>query len=180
MNAEEDDGAYVENWNELKVPELREELEARGLDPSGNKQALVARLEEADAKAEEAEAEEPDSETEAEAEAPEIDATPTEPVEPPEPPAETATAASEPLVPSGAVFHAEFDVPDDYDSDDEDWDLSWKLQARDAAIAAGHEVYPAAYSASFLMFGSRDGKRTVVYQVPTVRQFGPQSSYESA
>lgn len=166
MDAE--DGTYVEDWNELKVSELREELEARGLDASGKRQDLIARLEEADMKAEAEE--EPESSGVPLAE-PSPEEAPTKPVPP----------VSEPLsaspVPSGAVFHAEFDIPADWEEDDEDQDLAWKLMARDAAIAAGHEVFPAAYSAYFHQFGSRDGRRTVVYQVPTVRQLSPESSY---
>jgi large subunit ribosomal protein L22 len=41
-------------WESLKVDELKEELEARGLPKSGTKAELVARLEEADAEAPEA------------------------------------------------------------------------------------------------------------------------------
>ncbi|MBN1528381.1 MAG: 50S ribosomal protein L22 [Thermoleophilaceae bacterium] len=43
-------------WESLKVAELQEELEARGLPKSGKKAELVARLEEDDAKGGEAEA----------------------------------------------------------------------------------------------------------------------------
>jgi ribosomal protein L22 len=39
-------------WESLKVDELRDELEARGLPKSGNKEELVARLEEDDASGE--------------------------------------------------------------------------------------------------------------------------------
>jgi ribosomal protein L22 len=45
-NAPPEDG-----WGSLKVDELKEELEARGLPKSGNKAALIARLEEDDAAA---------------------------------------------------------------------------------------------------------------------------------
>jgi hypothetical protein len=159
MSAE--DGAYVEDWNELKVQELREELQARNLDTSGNKQALVARLEAADAAAE---VEEDDA---AEAEGPEMAEDESEPYEPPNAPHVEPEAASEPesgeeTVPGPSMYYAEFDVPDDYEPDDEEWDLSWKLAARDEALAAGHEVYPAAYSASMY---SHVGNR-IVYQVP--------------
>jgi ribosomal protein L22 len=65
-------------WDSLKVDELRDELEARGLPRSGKKDELVARLEEDDASAEagtvEAEPAEPEAdeavETEAEEEEP--------------------------------------------------------------------------------------------------------------
>ena len=46
-------------WQSLKVPELQEELEARGLPKSGKKADLVARLEEDDQGGAEAEAEAP-------------------------------------------------------------------------------------------------------------------------
>ena len=59
-------------WESLKVAELQEELEARGLPKSGKKAELVARLEEDDAKGGEAEAPEeeaPEAETDEEPEA---------------------------------------------------------------------------------------------------------------
>jgi ribosomal protein L22 len=55
-----------EGWESLKVDELKDELEARGLPKSGKKDELVARLEEDDAAPAEAEA--PAAETAAEGE----------------------------------------------------------------------------------------------------------------
>jgi ribosomal protein L22 len=48
--------APEEGWESLTVDELQEQLEARGLKKSGNKDELIARLEDFDAKLEEAEA----------------------------------------------------------------------------------------------------------------------------
>jgi large subunit ribosomal protein L22 len=45
-----------EGWESLTVDELQEQLEARGLKKSGNKDELISRLEDFDAKLEEAEA----------------------------------------------------------------------------------------------------------------------------
>jgi ribosomal protein L22 len=63
--------APEEGWASLKVDELKEQLEARGLPKSGKKDELVARLEEADAGGAEAAAEAeaaPEAEPAAEAE----------------------------------------------------------------------------------------------------------------
>jgi ribosomal protein L22 len=74
-------------WESLKVDELREELEARGLPKSGTKAELVARLEESEAEAPATAAEEPA------AEAPEApDEGVAEEVVPPEEPAEEPSA----------------------------------------------------------------------------------------
>jgi ribosomal protein L22 len=48
--------APEEGWESLTVDELQEQLEARGLKKSGNKDELVARLDDFDSKLEEAEA----------------------------------------------------------------------------------------------------------------------------
>ena len=64
-----------EGWASLTVDELQQELEARGLKKSGNKDELVARLEEDDASAAEAATAEPAEEEEA---APEEAAEPAE------------------------------------------------------------------------------------------------------
>jgi ribosomal protein L22 len=65
-----------EGWASLKVDELKEQLEARGLPKSGKKDELIARLEEHDA-GDGAEAEAPVAEAEAaEAEAPEAEEAP--------------------------------------------------------------------------------------------------------
>jgi ribosomal protein L22 len=93
-------------WGSLKVDELKEVLEARGLPKSGNKAELVARLEESDAEAPAATAAAEEPAAEAEAPAAE-EAAPEEPaaevpdapdesiaeeVVPPEEPAEEPTA----------------------------------------------------------------------------------------
>jgi ribosomal protein L22 len=64
--------APEDGWASLKVDELKEQLEARGLPKSGKKDELVARLEEFEAApaAEAAEAPEPEPEAEAAEEAP--------------------------------------------------------------------------------------------------------------
>jgi large subunit ribosomal protein L22 len=64
--------APEDGWASLKVDELKEQLEARGLPKSGKKDELVARLEEFEAApaAEPAEAAEPEAEAEAAEEAP--------------------------------------------------------------------------------------------------------------
>jgi large subunit ribosomal protein L22 len=64
--------APEDGWASLKVDELKEQLEARGLPKSGKKDELVARLEEFEAApaAEAAEAAEPEAEAEAAEEAP--------------------------------------------------------------------------------------------------------------
>jgi large subunit ribosomal protein L22 len=68
--------APEEGWASLKVDELKEQLEARGLPKSGKKDELIARLEEHDAGGG-AEAEAPAAEAEApEAEAPEAEEAP--------------------------------------------------------------------------------------------------------
>jgi ribosomal protein L22 len=79
-----------EGWDSLKVDELKDELEARGLPKSGTKPELVARLEESDAeRPEESDAERPEAAAE-EAETPEEGAT--EEVVAPEEPAEEPSA----------------------------------------------------------------------------------------
>jgi large subunit ribosomal protein L22 len=75
--------APEDGWASLKVDELKEQLEARGLPKSGKKDELIARLEEADAGAAEAAAAEEAAEPEAGA---------TEEVVAPEEPAEEPTA----------------------------------------------------------------------------------------
>jgi ribosomal protein L22 len=88
-----DETAPEGGWESLKVDELKQELEARGLPKSGTKAELVARLEESEEEAPEAapaaEAEAPAAE-EAAAEAP--DAGIAEEVVPPEEPAEEPSA----------------------------------------------------------------------------------------
>jgi hypothetical protein len=151
----DDDGVYVEDWSELNVAELREELKARGLSTSGKRDELVARLEASDG----------EDETDEPPDAPE----PTPPAEEPPGegespglPAESASGGESDGEPVATSFDVTLDIPDDYDDGDEDQDLAWKLEARSAAIAAGYRVYSAVYSASLLRF---DGD-TVTYRVP--------------
>jgi ribosomal protein L22 len=85
--------APEDGWESLKVDELKEVLEARGLPKSGTKAELVARLEESDAEAPEAAAAEEAPAAEAEAPAAEApDAGIAEEVVPPEEPAEEPSA----------------------------------------------------------------------------------------
>jgi ribosomal protein L22 len=85
-------------WGSLKVDELKEVLEARGLPKSGNKAELVARLEESDAEAPEAAAPAEEGAAEAVAEEPVAEAPEApeegiaEEVVPPEEPAEEPSA----------------------------------------------------------------------------------------
>jgi ribosomal protein L22 len=92
-----------EGWESLKVDELKEELEARGLPKSGTKAELVARLEEDDAApaaedlvAEAAEGSATETADATEAEAPETPEAPDEGIDeevvPPEEPAEEPSA----------------------------------------------------------------------------------------
>jgi ribosomal protein L22 len=120
-------------WESLKVDELKEALEARGLPKGGTKAELVARLEEADAEAPAAEAEEaPEAEAEAPAveeagaEAPAAEASATEEPEeaiaeeivPPEEPAEEPSAG-EVEEAEGPEAEAEEDQPEAEADEDE-------------------------------------------------------------
>jgi ribosomal protein L22 len=106
-------------WESLKVDELKEELEARGLPKSGTKAELVARLEESGAEAPDVAAEEaPEAEAEAPAaeapaaEAPEVaDEGIAEEVVPPEEPAEEPSA-DEVEEAEGTEAEAEEDEPE--------------------------------------------------------------------
>jgi large subunit ribosomal protein L22 len=80
--------APEEGWASLKVDELKEQLEARGLPKSGKKDELIARLEEADAGGGEAAAPAAEEAAESEAGATEEVVAPDEPAE--EPSAEEA------------------------------------------------------------------------------------------
>lgn len=163
MDAEE--GAYVEDWKELNVQELREELAARQLDTSGKKTDLVARLEADDAEADESEAEQGESPGPVEpVEGAEHDAPGPDAVDPGESPEEPEEAVAD----SPATYRVVLDVPDDYDGEEE-WDIRWKLEARAAAVNAGHVVFPAVYSAYLVGFSSQDGRQTVTYEVPLVQ-----------
>ena len=119
-------------WESLKVDELKEELEARGLPKSGTKAELVARLEEADAEAPEAAApaEEPTAEAPAAA-APAEEPAAAEPaaeapdegiaeeVVPPEEPAEEPSA-DEVEAGEGREAEAEEDEPEAEAAEPED------------------------------------------------------------
>jgi ribosomal protein L22 len=102
-------------WESLKVDELKDVLEARGLPKSGTKAELVARLEEADAEAPEAPApaEEPPAEAPDEGVA--------EEVVPPEEPAEEPTA-DEVDEAEGPEAEAEEDEPEAEAAEPEDED----------------------------------------------------------
>lgn len=174
----EDGIESLESYEELSRAELVEECKARGLKENGNKQLLIERLEADDL----AEASRADESEKASAEdvpdAPEMAATETEAPDAPESPDKPAEVVSDQpsghefpatlgqVAPSGGTYQAEFDLPDGYEFLEEYLDLGWKLQARDAAIAAGREPIGGAYAAHNVGFGSRDGKRTIIYQVP--------------
>jgi large subunit ribosomal protein L22 len=64
MSAAEQRTAPEEGWGSLTVDELQQELEARGLKKSGNKDDLVSRLEDYDSKLEDAKATVEEEETE--------------------------------------------------------------------------------------------------------------------
>ena len=68
--------------------------------------------------------------------------------------------------PKGNTFHAEFDLPTGYEFLHEELDHGWKLEARNQAIAAGRQPIGGAYAAHNIGFGSRDGKVTIIYNVP--------------
>lgn len=159
------DEVEVEDWNDLRVAELREELKARGLDATGPKPDLVARLEESDLAAEMEQADEynnddPDEET--------PDETPDPPVEPASGQENAVQAINEPepspdLGPT--VFVAEVPLPEDIDNADEIEDEDAQemlLEARAQAEAAGHSPIGGAFSAK--MTGSANGY--VTYEVP--------------
>ena len=176
MSDTPEDGTFLESYEELSRAELVEECKARGLKDNGNKQLLIQRLE-ADDAAEASRADEAES-SEDVPEAPEMAATGSEAPDAPESPDQPAEVVSDqpsghaiPLIlgqaaPSGDTYYAEFDLPAGYELLDEDLDLSWKLQARDAAIADGREPLGGAYAAHNIGFGSRDGKQTIIYRVP--------------
>jgi ribosomal protein L22 len=101
-------------WESLRVDELKEELEARGLPKSGTKAELVARLEEVDAEAPVAEApaaEEPAAEGPDEGIA--------EEVVPPEEPAEEPSA-DEVEEAEGPEAEAEEDEPESPEAEDDE------------------------------------------------------------
>jgi len=108
----------------LTVVKLREELKARGLDTTGLKAVLVARLEEAmandDDGAEEEKAEEEEKEEEEEAAAPAEDAKEEEEDAPEEPADERADvqAAAAAMAEKAMADHAEKKRPRDEDQDD--------------------------------------------------------------
>jgi len=178
MSDTPEDGTFLESYEELSRAELVEECKARGLKENGNKQLLIQRLE-ADDAAEASRADESEAESgEDVPEAPEMAAPESEAPDAPESPAKPAEVVSDQpsghnippylgqVVPSGDTYHAEFDLPAGYELLHEDLDMSWKLQARDAAIADGREPLGGAYAAHNIGFGSRDGKQTIIYRVP--------------
>jgi hypothetical protein len=177
-----EDGAVIESWDQLNKAELVEECKTRGLPTGGGKQQLATRLENYDR-------ENPDQddlpfpdegEQEDAPDGPELagDETgagdpPPNPYDPPDdddgPDKGLDPAATDPdpaEIPSGNTFQAEFDLPAGFDLLHEDLDLSWKLQARDLAIEAGHTPLGGAYAAHNVRYGSRDGKTTIIYNVP--------------
>jgi ribosomal protein L22 len=101
-------------WESLKVDELRDELEARGLPKSGKKDELVARLVEDDASGEAQDAEAPAEA--AEAVAPEEPAE--EPADEEEEPAEEEPAVTEEPVAEEEVVDEE-EEPDEEEPDEE-------------------------------------------------------------
>lgn len=147
----EDDGQYVEDWSELSVAELREECKARGLDGSGKKDELVARLEASDAEAEEGS---------------ESDVEPTEDPELDEDPPPAAPAVTEQQ--GDATYRALVAFPEDVDGlwELEDSDQqAMAMAAREQAVAAGVNPLGGAYCARLL--GVENGQ--AVYEVPLDR-----------
>lgn len=159
----EDDGQYVEDWSELSVAELREECKARGLDSSGKKDELVARLEASDAEAEEAE-EGPESDGE----------TPEAPAEE-VPQADPAPAVTEQSRDTASLlqgdlttYRASVPLPEDVNGI---WDLEdadqqeMQLAARKAAEDAGLVPLGGAFCARLL---GREGDMAI-FEVPLSR-----------
>jgi hypothetical protein len=147
----------IEDWNDLKVAELREELSSRGLDTTGTKPELVARLEASDLESEMGEDEPEVEELEPEPEAEDLEPEPV--ADAPEPPKETPKADAQgetPSEPESAEsspltdFRAEVPMPEDVDEEDdiEESDmLDLRLQARKMAEDAGHAPIGGAFSA---------------------------------
>lgn len=151
---------YVEEWADLSVAELREELKARELPTTGNKPDLVARLEADDEKrdAEEAAgAEQPADRPESAGDPPKDE----DPAETADPAPEGASSQENNAEGTGetdegqevpGVFVAEVPLPEDADShfDLEDPDFrAARLEARQQAVNAGCTPLGDAYSARF-------------------------------
>jgi ribosomal protein L22 len=118
-------------WESLKVDELRDELEARGLPKSGKKDELVARLVEDDASAEAQDAEAAPAEEElAVAEEPVAEEEPADEEEEPaeEPVVEEEPAEEEPAVAEEPV--AEEEEPDEEEEPGEDEEADEVAAAR--------------------------------------------------